>query len=224
MKFFQQTSLLVQAMIGKLHLLWMLRQPCSPGRLYLFKFSNEQNLFKVNNKDIKTSSIGCFGVFTVALNTNLTLFWCFNCWLRTKSTIKTGDFLLSLSLTLNRYFCKMKRLLSFRCSLVSVHWGGGIYLRQIKWKLGMLTRHCIEVASSHYYIVLIIRTLELYISQIFANDTAQKMKFSIKDFFTKCDLICSFLQKLNKSLIENFIFWAVWKPEHLYFPSYNIAL
>ena len=44
-------------------------------------------------------------------------------------------------------------------------------------------------------------------------DTAQKMKFSIKDFFSKCDQIlrklriCSYL--LKKSLIENFIFCAV---------------
>ena len=26
------------------------------------------------------------------------------------------------------------------------------------------------------------------------SDTAQKMKFSIKDFFSKCDQICSFLR------------------------------
>ena len=32
------------------------------------------------------------------------------------------------------------------------------------------------------------------------------MKFSIKDFFSKCDQVCSFLKK---SLIENFIFRAV---------------
>ena len=32
--------------------------------------------------------------------------------------------------------------------------------------------------------------------------TAQKMKFSIKDFFSKCDRI----RKLKKSLMENFIF------------------
>ena len=39
------------------------------------------------------------------------------------------------------------------------------------------------------------------------------MTFSIKDFFSKCDRICSFLQiwscLLKKSLIENFIFCAV---------------
>ena len=36
------------------------------------------------------------------------------------------------------------------------------------------------------------------------------MKFSIKDFFRKCDQIRSFLKNLqNKSLMENFIFCAV---------------
>ena len=43
--------------------------------------------------------------------------------------------------------------------------------------------------------------------------TAQKMKFSIKDFFSKCDQIRSFLRIwshiLKKSLIGNFIFCAV---------------
>ena len=43
--------------------------------------------------------------------------------------------------------------------------------------------------------------------------TVQKMKFSIEDFFSKCDQIRSFLRiwsnLLKKSLIENFIFCAV---------------
>ena len=42
---------------------------------------------------------------------------------------------------------------------------------------------------------------------------AQKMKFSIKDFFSKCDQIHSFLRiwshSLKKFLMENFIFCAV---------------
>ena len=46
-----------------------------------------------------------------------------------------------------------------------------------------------------------------------ASDTAQKMKFSIKDFFSKCDQIRSFLRTcshlLKKSLTENIIFCAV---------------
>ena len=41
----------------------------------------------------------------------------------------------------------------------------------------------------------------------------KKMKFSIKDFFSKCDQIRSFLwiwsHLLMKSLTENFIFYAV---------------
>ena len=45
------------------------------------------------------------------------------------------------------------------------------------------------------------------------NHTAQKMKFSIKDFFSKFDQICSFLriwsQLLKKSLMENLFFCAV---------------
>ena len=43
--------------------------------------------------------------------------------------------------------------------------------------------------------------------------TAQKMKFSIKDFFSKCDQVNRKLriwsQLLKKSLIENFVFRAV---------------
>ena len=43
--------------------------------------------------------------------------------------------------------------------------------------------------------------------------TAQNMEFSIKDFFSKCDQICSFLRiwshLLKKSFMENFIFCAV---------------
>ena len=44
-------------------------------------------------------------------------------------------------------------------------------------------------------------------------NTAQKMKFSTKDFFSKCDQIRSFLRiwshLLKKSLMKNFIFFAV---------------
>ena len=45
--------------------------------------------------------------------------------------------------------------------------------------------------------------------------TAQKMKFLITDFFSKCDHIHSFLRiwshLLKKSVMENFIFCAVLK-------------
>ena len=50
-----------------------------------------------------------------------------------------------------------------------------------------------------------------WISQ--SPNTAQKMKFFIKDFFSKCDQIRSFLRiwyhLLKKILMENFIFLAV---------------
>ena len=50
-------------------------------------------------------------------------------------------------------------------------------------------------------------------TQINIFNTAQKMKFSIKDFFSKCDQIRSFLQILShllkKSLMENLIFCEV---------------
>ena len=45
------------------------------------------------------------------------------------------------------------------------------------------------------------------------KNTAQKLKFSIKDFLSKCDQIRSFLRiwshLLKKSLMKNFIFCAV---------------
>ena len=46
--------------------------------------------------------------------------------------------------------------------------------------------------------------------QIMEPNTALKMKFSINNFFSKCDKIRSFLRicsrLLKKSLMENFIF------------------
>ena len=51
------------------------------------------------------------------------------------------------------------------------------------------------------------------IMSLHVYSTAQKMKFSIKDFFSKCDQICNLLRiwshLLNKSLTENFIFCSV---------------
>ena len=48
---------------------------------------------------------------------------------------------------------------------------------------------------------------------VLASHTAQKMKFFIEDFFSKCDQICWKLRiwshLLKKSLMENFIFCAV---------------
>ena len=51
------------------------------------------------------------------------------------------------------------------------------------------------------------------ISWKFDKTTAQKVKFSIKDFTSKCDQIRNFLRiwshLLEKSLMENFIFCSV---------------
>ena len=57
-----------------------------------------------------------------------------------------------------------------------------------------------------------IRTLILDIS---STSIAKKMKFSIKNFFGKCDQICSFLwsRLLNKSFMKNFIFCVVLPPK-----------
>ena len=63
---------------------------------------------------------------------------------------------------------------------------------------------------SSYSLTLRLLNLE---TTILATSTAQKMKFSIKDFFSECDQIRSLLRiwscLLKKSIMENFIFCAV---------------
>ena len=55
--------------------------------------------------------------------------------------------------------------------------------------------------------------MESYTFTTAVKSTAQNMKFPIKNFFSKCDQIRSFLRiwsyLLKKSLLENFIFCAV---------------
>ena len=62
-------------------------------------------------------------------------------------------------------------------------------------------------------IVYISKKIKISISVI--TNTAQKIKFSIKNFFSKCDQIRRKLRiwshLLKKSLMENFIFCAVKK-------------
>ena len=57
----------------------------------------------------------------------------------------------------------------------------------------------------------------LYLLGNFPIFTAQKMKFLIKDLFSKCDQIRSFLQirshLLKKYFMENFIFCVVFAPK-----------
>ena len=53
--------------------------------------------------------------------------------------------------------------------------------------------------------------------------TAQKAKFSIKEFFSKCDQICRKLRiwshLLKKSLMKNFIFCVVYKNRKSYYKN-----
>ena len=56
-------------------------------------------------------------------------------------------------------------------------------------------------------------SLGTFVTLVQCSYTAQKMKFSIKDNFSKCDQICGFLRiwshLLKNPLMENFIFCAV---------------
>ena len=64
-----------------------------------------------------------------------------------------------------------------------------------------------------------------YMKLLCALYTAQKMKFSIKDSFSKCDQICNFLRisshLLKKSLMENFIFCEVFIDIWFYNAQYS---
>ena len=66
----------------------------------------------------------------------------------------------------------------------------------------------------HYDYFILNSKIYYIISRVFFKEnTAQKSKFSIKDFFSKCEKIRSFLRIwshfLKKSLMENFIFCAM---------------
>ena len=69
------------------------------------------------------------------------------------------------------------------------------------------------VATSVSNSVRYVTTWDLHFINCLLLNTAQKMKFSIKDFFSKCDKIRSFLwiwsHFLKKSIMGNYIFCAV---------------
>ena len=91
------------------------------------------------------------------------------------------------------------------------HWECDIRLKWVKYaflSLGLMVHP-------------ILKTVKNIIYQYLQNNghfltciVAQKMKFSIKDFFSKCDQIRSFLRiwshLLRQFLMENFIFCAVY--------------
>ena len=65
-----------------------------------------------------------------------------------------------------------------------------------------------------YFLLLLLISWSEKFWDFWFNITAQKMKFSIKDFFSKCDQIRRLRRiwshLLKKSLMENFIFCAVY--------------
>ena len=82
----------------------------------------------------------------------------------------------------------------------------------LKWKLCGI-KHTIRLYATISYFLRSLPLFHSNIDLIILSDTAPKIKFSIKDFFGKCDQICSFLwiwpHLLKKSLMENLIFCAV---------------
>ena len=72
----------------------------------------------------------------------------------------------------------------------------------------------IQVLWYDWFYNFAIRYIEIW-WKIWVNDTTQKMKFSIKDFFSKCDQICWKLRicshLLKRSSMENLIFCAMWR-------------
>ena len=89
------------------------------------------------------------------------------------------------------------------CGRTRTRWAGIIVLNKAFWNVFKLWRK--KVSSESQQNLNPNKKL---------TTTVQKIKFSIKDFFNKCDQIRSFLliwsHLLKKSLMENFIFCAVW--------------
>ena len=73
-----------------------------------------------------------------------------------------------------------------------------------------LSKMNIHLLSQVWIKIIVQFDSEFFLEIITTTPTAQKMKFSIKDFFSKCDQIRSFLRLwshlLKKSLMENVIF------------------
>ena len=97
---------------------------------------------------------------------------------------------------------------SFKTVLVLIAVFANIYIKKEK-KQVKIGNHSL---SEELYII--VSVLYAKVDNVKLNSyTARKMKFSIKDFFSKCDQIRSFLRiwsyLLKKSMMENFIFCAV---------------
>ena len=111
---------------------------------------------------------------------------------------------------MQRLHCTKKWSFPLRISSVNVTKSAGncrlghIYWRNSEWKTSFFVQ-CNERET----IILI----WVWKGETFTRGTTQKMKFSIKDFFSKCEQIRSFLRiwslLLKKSLMKIFIFCAV---------------
>ena len=70
-----------------------------------------------------------------------------------------------------------------------------------------------EKVCTNFGVVFFLKIFIVFTFNLVHVSLHKKMKFSIKDFFSKCDQIRSFLRiwshLLEKSLLENFIFCAV---------------
>ena len=92
-------------------------------------------------------------------------------------------------------------------------------ISKLRKKLGSSSLTQLQLQTSLKYVVLnrTVRRCMYSLGQHYRQLTAPKMKFSIKDFTSKCDQILSFLRiwshLLEKSLMKNFIFCAVAVPE-----------
>ena len=88
----------------------------------------------------------------------------------------------------------------------------------------MFTPQFLPAPQIHTSSGLLYNQITLHISAT----TAQKMKFSTKYFFSKCDQIRNFLQiwshLLKKSLMENFIFCTVNSPTSEHKKDYSLTL
>ena len=81
----------------------------------------------------------------------------------------------------------------------------------LMWWLQLTLAQYVNLTYPRYSKVVLDIFWKSYVCPIYV--TAQKIKFSFKDFFSKCDQIHSFLRiwlhLLKKSLMENFLFCAL---------------
>ena len=121
------------------------------------------------------------------------------------SNVSTYDVLLLINLTEKKYLIK----LWFNCLIKKRNFGQRVLLDFLGSFLGCPNRYTGFKSALNTALLV---SGKLYVRAA-PSRTTQKMKYSFKDFFSKCDQIRSFLRiwshLLRKSLTENFIFSAV---------------